>query len=85
MDPSPENLNANIDTTPAWTSVVEALNNFAAGARVVINSIRNNETDKLAVNRIDFPAKLWMEREIKLVANVTRRDVQEFLALAAEM
>ena len=27
---------------------------------------------------------MWLEKEIKTVANVTRRDVQEFLELAAE-
>jgi propanol-preferring alcohol dehydrogenase len=28
---------------------------------------------------------LWLEKEIKSVANVSRRDVSEFLVLAAEM
>ena len=35
--------------------------------------------------RIDYPKHLWMEKEVKSVANVTREDVREFLALAAEL
>jgi propanol-preferring alcohol dehydrogenase len=34
---------------------------------------------------IDYPAHLWMEKEIKSVANVTSADVSAFLNLAAEM
>ena len=34
---------------------------------------------------MDFSEHLWMEKEIKSVANVTRRDVTEFLSLAAEI
>ncbi len=33
---------------------------------------------------MDYPSQLWMEKEIKSVANVTRQDVREFLQLAAE-
>jgi propanol-preferring alcohol dehydrogenase len=34
--------------------------------------------------KLDYPSQLWMEKEIKSVANVTRADVREFLDLAAE-
>jgi alcohol dehydrogenase, propanol-preferring len=34
---------------------------------------------------LDYPAHLWMEKEIKSVANVSRTDVREFLRLAADM
>jgi propanol-preferring alcohol dehydrogenase len=40
--------------------------------------------DKDALTQIDYPTQLWMEKEIKSVANVTRQDVREFLQLAAE-
>jgi propanol-preferring alcohol dehydrogenase len=33
--------------------------------------------------RLDYASQLWLEKEIKSVANVTRRDVREFLDLAA--
>jgi propanol-preferring alcohol dehydrogenase len=34
---------------------------------------------------MDYPSHLWLEKEIKSVANVTRKDVTTFLALAADM
>lgn len=83
-DTAPQLLAAVIDTTPAWKPVVEALRNLAPGGRLVINAIRKEEGDKEKLLRLDYPRHLWMEKEIKSVANVTRRDVQEFLALAAQ-
>ena len=82
---APEKLDCIIDTTPAWKPVVEALDNLKAGGRLVINAIRKEETDKNSLLKIDYATHLWMEKEIKSVANVTRRDVQEFLMLAAEI
>jgi len=84
-EPSPEKLNSIIDTTPVWTPVVEAMKNLEPGGRLVINAIRKEEVDKEALKGIDYPAHLWLEKEIKSVANVARRDVSEFLQLAAEM
>ncbi|MFA4948010.1 MAG: zinc-dependent alcohol dehydrogenase family protein [Candidatus Krumholzibacteriia bacterium] len=80
---APEPLAAVIDTTPAWRPVVEALKNLAPGGRLVINAIRKEERDRESLLRLDYPAHLWMEREIKSVANVTRADVRDFLDLAA--
>jgi propanol-preferring alcohol dehydrogenase len=84
-DKAPEALDAIIDTTPAWKPVVEALDNLVPGGRLVINAIGKEDGDKEELLRLDYPAHLWLEKEIKSVANVTRRDVAEFLALAAEM
>ncbi|HMB63013.1 MAG TPA: zinc-dependent alcohol dehydrogenase family protein [Eudoraea sp.] len=83
-DRSPEKLNSIIDTTPAWKPVVEALANLEKGGRLVINAIRKEETDKAYLQQLSYPEHLWMEKEIKSVANVTRRDVVEFLELAAD-
>lgn len=82
---SPEALHAIIDTTPAWTTVVEALGNLERGGRLVVNAIRKEEADKEALLGLDYPKHLWLEKEIKSVANVTRADVREFLRLAAEI
>jgi alcohol dehydrogenase, propanol-preferring len=82
---APEPLAAIIDTTPAWTPIVEALANLEPGGRLVINAIRKEDADKQALLRLDYPAHLWLEKEIKSVANVTRDDVREFLRLAAEI
>jgi len=84
-DEPPEKLAAVIDTTPAWQPVVEALKNLEPEGRLVINAIRKEERDKDALLRLDYPRDLWLEKEIKSVANVARSDVREFLALAAEI
>jgi len=77
-------LEAVIDTTPIWRPIVEALKYLAPGGRLVINAIRKEQADKESLLMLDYPTQLWMEREIKSVANVTRQDVREFLDLAAE-
>ncbi len=82
---TPEKLHAIIDTTPAWGPVKEALKNLEPGGRLVINAIRKEESDKDALLTLDYPRDLWMEKEIKSVANITRRDVEEFLRMAAEI
>ena len=81
---APYKLDSIIDTTPAWEPIVEALANLESGGRLIINAIRK-EDDKHSLLKLDYPAHLWLEKEIKSVANITRRDVKEFLSLAAEM
>lgn len=84
VEKAPERLMAMIDTTPAWKPIIEALGNLAPGGRLVINAIRKEDGDKKALLDLDYGRHLWMEREIKSVANITRNDVREFLALAAD-
>jgi alcohol dehydrogenase, propanol-preferring len=81
----PQRLQAIIDTTPAWTPVIEALANLLPGGRLVINAIRKEAVDQDCLLQLDYPRHLWMEKEIKSVANVTRSDVTEFLRLAARV
>jgi propanol-preferring alcohol dehydrogenase len=80
----PEGLDAIVDTTPVWGPDMEALKRLKPGGRLVVNAIRKEETDKQILTALDYPSQLWMEKEIKSVANVTRADVREFLSLAAE-
>ncbi len=82
---SPERLHAIIDTTPAWAPIVAALGNLERGGRLVVNAIRKEDADKDALMGLDYPEHLWLEKEIKSVANVTRSDVRELLGLAAEL
>ncbi len=84
-DEPPARLHAAIDTTPAWTPIVAAMRALAPGGRLVINAIRKEDRDKDALLRLDYPRDLWLEKELKTVANVTRRDAREFLPLAAEV
>ena len=81
----PQRLHAVIDTTPAWGPVVEALKNLTPAGRLVINAIRKEDTDKSYLLKLEYPQHLWQEKEIKSVANVTRKDIEEFLTLAAEI
>ena len=82
---APQALNAIIETTPAWTPVVAGLANLKPGGRLVINAIRKQDDDKAALQDLSYHEHLWLEREIKSVANITRRDIAEFLPLAAEI
>lgn len=82
-DTPPFPLRAIIDTTPAWRPVVAALHRLAPGGRLVINAIRKEDADKSALLDLSYHDDLWLEREIKTVANITGRDIAEFLPLAA--
>jgi propanol-preferring alcohol dehydrogenase len=84
-DQPPEKLDCIIDTTPVWKPIVEALKNLEPGGSLVINAIRKEDVDKECLLQLDYPTHLWMEKEIKSVANVARSDVKEFLQLAAEI
>jgi len=74
-----------IDTTPAWVPVMHALENLTPGGRLVINAIRKESRDLSSLMKLDYSRHIWLEKEIKSVANVTRRDVTNFLALAAKI
>lgn len=79
----PEKANAIIDTTPVWTTVVSSLLQLKPGGRLVINAIRKESHDEQVLATIRYPDHLWMEKEIKSVANITRADVEAFLQVAA--
>ncbi|MFC1493001.1 zinc-dependent alcohol dehydrogenase family protein [candidate division KSB1 bacterium] len=85
LEESPEKLDRIIDTTPVWKPVVEAMRNLKPGGRLVINAIRKEEKDKDYLLKLDYPEHLWMEKEIKSIANVASRDVREFLEISAEI
>jgi alcohol dehydrogenase, propanol-preferring len=82
-DTPPQPLQAIIDTTPAWRPVVESLAKLRPGGRLVINAIRKEEHDKHELLKLSYHEHLWMEREIKSVANLTHKDISDFLPLAA--
>lgn len=81
----PEKLQAVIDTTPAWKPVLHAFRNLEKGGRLVFNAIRKEDHDKDALLGIDYTRDLWMEKEIKSVANVTRKDIEDFFLLASRV
>ncbi len=82
-DIPPEKLHAVIDTTPVWMPVIEIMKNIKSGGRLVINNIRKEDSDKDYILNIDYARDLWMEKEIKSVANVAFADIKEVLEIAA--
>jgi len=84
-DVPPELLHAIIDTTPAWLPVLAALAVLRPGGRLVVNAIRKESADRHLLAEIDYAAHLWMEKELKTVANVTHTDIAEFLEIAAQI
>jgi propanol-preferring alcohol dehydrogenase len=84
-DEPPARADAIIDTTPAWAPVLAALLALRPGGRLVINAIRKEAGDSQVLAGMDYARHLWMEKEIKSVANVTARDLREFLSLAADI
>lgn len=81
----PEAPNAIIDTTPVWKPVIAALECLRPGGRLVINAIRKENVDRELLAGLRYEDHLWLEKEIKTVANVTHRDLAEFLPLAARV
>jgi alcohol dehydrogenase, propanol-preferring len=75
----PVPLEAAVTFAPVGEVVVAALSALDRGGTVAINAIH--------LDRIpEFPYELlWWERTMRSVANVTRADAAEFLALAAEI
>jgi propanol-preferring alcohol dehydrogenase len=84
-DEPPARLQSIIDTTPAWRPVLAALGNLRPGGRLVINAIRKEGGDRDLLADLNYENQLWMEKEIKSVANVTARDIDRFLRVAAEI
>jgi len=80
-DAPPELLDCAIDFTPVGEPVREALKVLKKGGRVAINAIRKINP----IPELDYATYVWHEREIKSVANVARRDAEEFLPLAAQI
>jgi len=81
----PFQVHAIIDTTPAWKPIVKSLFHLKPGGRLVINAIRKESADQHELQKLQYDNHLWMEKEIKSVANITRKDVREFLDIAASV
>jgi alcohol dehydrogenase, propanol-preferring len=79
LGPSPEELDAALIFAPVGELVPAALRAVAKGGSVVCGGIHMS----------DIPAMpyelLWGERVLRSVANLTRADAEEFLALAPEV
>lgn len=78
-EPVPVPLDAAVTFAPAGEVVLAALRSIDRGGTVAINAIHLDRVP-------EFPYEwLWLERSLRSVANFTRRDAEEFLALAASI
>ncbi len=77
-DSPPKPLDAAIVYAPVSSVFIEALKKVDRGGRVVLAEIYMSDVEKLPYSL------LWHEREVKSVANVTRRDVAEVLQIASK-
>ena len=80
-DQPPKKLNRAIDFTPVGETVPNALRVLEKGGRLVLAVIRKRNL----IPPLDYAQLLWDEKEIKSVANITRKDAQEFLPLASQI
>jgi alcohol dehydrogenase, propanol-preferring len=78
-EPPPAPLDAAITFAPVGEVVLAALRALDRGGTVAVNAIHLDR-----VPEFDYE-HLWWERSLRSVANFTRRDAQEFLAIAAEI
>jgi len=76
---APHQLDAALIFAPVGALVPAALQAIAPGGTVVCAGIHMSDIPGFAYSR------LWLERRIVSVANLTRRDGDEFLALAARI
>jgi alcohol dehydrogenase, propanol-preferring len=76
----PTELDRAITFAPSGKVVVHALSTLRKGGVVAINAIHLDQ-----MPAFDYDKLLWGERQIRSVANVTRQDARDFLALSAEL
>ena len=76
----PTELDRAITFAPSGKVVVSALAALRKGGVVAINAIH---LDRMPA--FDYDKLLWGERQIRSVANMTRQDARDFLALASDL
>jgi len=76
----PVELDRAITFAPSGDVVVAALASLRKGGVLAINAIHLDR-----IPQFDYDTLLWGERQIRSVANMTRSDARDFLAIAAEI
>jgi propanol-preferring alcohol dehydrogenase len=77
LDRPPEPLDRAVTFAPSGDVVLAALGSLRKGGVVAINAIH---LDRMP--QFDYDTLLWGERQIRSVANMTRADAKDFIALA---
>jgi alcohol dehydrogenase, propanol-preferring len=76
----PAELDRAVTFAPSGAVVVAALSSLRKGGVVAINAIHLD-----SMPAFDYDRLLWGERQLRSVANMTREDARDFLALAGEI
>lgn len=76
----PAELDRAITFAPSGKVVVSALSALRKGGVVAINAIHLDQ-----MPAFDYDKLLWGERQIRSVANMTRQDARDFIALAHDL
>ena len=79
-DKPPVELDRAVTFAPSGDVVIAALSSLRKGGVVAINAIHLDRMPEF-----DYDKLLWGERQIRSVANMTRTDARDFLALAAQI
>jgi propanol-preferring alcohol dehydrogenase len=80
MDRPPVPLQAAVTFAPAGQVVLAALRSLDKGAILSINAIHLDQMPSF-----DYDSLLWQERQIRSVANMTRQDARDYLAITDEI
>jgi propanol-preferring alcohol dehydrogenase len=76
----PVPLDRAVTFAPSGKVVLSALTSLRKGGIVAINAIHLDQ-----MPAFDYDTLLWGERQIRSVANMTRQDARDFLAVAAQL
>jgi propanol-preferring alcohol dehydrogenase len=79
-DKPPVELDRAVTFAPSGDVVVAALASLRKGGVVAINAIHLDR-----IPQFDYDTLLWGERQLRSVANMTRADARDFLALSAQI
>ena len=79
-DKPPVELDRAVTFAPSGDVVIAALASLRKGGVVAINAIHLDQ-----MPAFDYDKLLWGERQIRSVANMTRQDARDFLAIAHEL
>jgi len=80
IEKPPLELDRAITFAPSGDVVIAALGSLRKGGVVAINAIHLDR-----IPQFDYDRLLWGERQLRSVANMTRGDARDFLALAAQI
>jgi alcohol dehydrogenase, propanol-preferring len=79
-DVPPLPLDAAITFAPSGDVVIAALRSLAKGGIVAINAIH---LDRMP--QFDYDSRLWQERQLRSVSNMTRQDGHDFIEIAEKI